>query len=141
MSRSLFLDRLVEDQIDVADDRRGVGFRFEILRVDGVAAEFEGGEDILHGLGIAAVEALITPRRAGRGDHHVDFASEREAQVLDRLRIQRIDQRHMQSGLIELDRQGAMKAGGAGRHEGEQSLGRRSCGNPHLGADFVGDQR
>ena len=72
----------------------------------------------------------------------MDFAAKGEAEVLDGLRVERIDEGHVEAGFIELDRQRAVEAGGAGGDQREQRLGRGPVADVHdLGAELGGDDR
>ena len=72
----------------------------------------------------------------------MDFTAQGEAQVLDGLRVERIDQRDVEAGFIEIDGQRTVQAGGAGGHQREQGLGRRPVPEvDHLGAELRGDHR
>ena len=118
------LDRLIQNQIDEANDRRGVCFGFDSARAIAFAqlhqlADFaELLEDLLHAGGVAAVEdpdAVFD--LFDRRDHDLDVASQREAQIFRGAQFQRIDQRHPQSVIDKIDRQRAMQTGQAGRNE------------------------
>ena len=72
----------------------------------------------------------------------MDFPAEGETQVLDGLRVERIDQGDVEAGFIELDGQRAVEAGGAGGDQREQRFGRRPVADiDHVGAEFGGDDR
>ena len=113
------LDRLVQDQIDEANDRRGVRFGFDIRDRRFVAVEChqlaslaELLEDLLHAGGLVAVmlfQAFLD--LLARGKHHLDVAAQREAQIVDRLCIERIDQRDPDGVLLHAHWQGAVQAG------------------------------
>ena len=136
--RGLFLDCLVEDKVHVADDRGGVGFGLEVCGVDGIASELQLAEDILHRLAFAAVTIIdfLFDEVVWR-DQQMDFAAEGEAEVFEGLRVEWIDQHDGEAGFIELDGQGTVEAGGAGRHQGEQGLwGRPVADIDHFGAQF-----
>jgi len=138
-----FLDRLIEDEIDVADDRRGVGLGFEICSVQALAADFELAEDVFHRLAFAAV-TLVDLRldEVIGGDHDVDFAAQGEAQVFRRLRVERIDQRDVETGFVKVDGQRAVEPGGAGGNEREQGFGRRPVRQiHHAGVQLGSDDR
>ena len=112
------LDGLVHDQIDKADNGRGIGFG-----LDGgggvVAAElqhFTGFpellEDFLHARGVGAVillDAFLD--LLGRGHDDVDILAEGEAQIFGGARIERIGQGQPQGVAGKADGQGAMEAG------------------------------
>ena len=126
MSEAFSLIAWIEHEVDVADDGRGVGLGFEVRRIGAVAADFELAEDVLHRLALAAV-ALVDHflDEVVRRDDDDDFAAEGEAQVLERLRVERIDQGDVQAVFVEIDGKRAVQAGGAGGNQREQRLGRR----------------
>src|SRR5690606_23225820 len=65
-----------------------------------------------------------------------------EAEVFDGLRVEGIDEGDVEAGVVELDGERAVKAGGSGGDEGEHGFGR--CPIPevhHGGSEFGGDDR
>ena len=99
----LLLDGLVEHEIDVTDDRRGVRLGFEIRCVEILTTDFELAEDVFHRLTLATV-ALVDfgfDEVVGRDDH-MDFPAEGKPQIFRRLGIERIDERHIETGLVEI---------------------------------------
>ena len=113
------LDRLIQDQIDEANDRawRSPPLR-PLPRVSSprschqLAGFAELLEDVLHAGGVGAVVALDPLfDLLGRGDDDVDVFAEGEAQIFRRARIERIDQRDLQHVIRETDRQERDAAG------------------------------
>ena len=108
------LDRLVENEVDVADDGRGVRLGFQIRGAEACGGGVELAEDIFHRLAFAAVALVdLGFYQIVRGDDDGDFTTEGEAQVFGSLRVERIHQRHIEAGFIETDGQRAVETGGA----------------------------
>ena len=139
----LLLDRLIENEIDVTDDGRGVRLGFQICGAHAGGGGVKLAEDILHRLAFAAVAIVdLGLHQVIRRDDDVDFAAEGESQVFGRLRVQRIDQRDVESGLVEANGQRAVQAGRAGGHEREERLGRGPVAEiDHAGAQLGGHDR
>ena len=98
------LDRLIQNQIDKANDRRRVRFGFHrggavvAAHLQEIARFAELLEHFVHARGVGAVrffDALVD--LIGRRDNHFDVFAEREAQILRRARIERISERDAQS--------------------------------------------
>ncbi len=119
------LDRLKQDQIDEANDRRGVRFRFDVDGAAFVAAErqqlagfTELLEDVLHAGGVAAVVALDPLfDLIRRGDDDMDVFAQRETEIFGRAQIERINQGDGDSVVARTDRQGAMQARQSARNQ------------------------
>ena len=118
------LDRLIQDQIDEANDRRGVRFGFDTRPVALVAAQrhqlarfAELLEDVLHAGGVGAVVALDPIfDLLGRRDDDMDVFAEREAEIFRRAQIERIDQRDARARCPRR-RSAARDGGGRDRRE------------------------
>ena len=69
-----FFNRLIQNKIDVADDRCGVRLCLEIRCIHAVAGQFELAEKVFHRLPLAAV-AFVDFRldEVIGSDDHVDF--------------------------------------------------------------------
>ena len=88
-----------KNQIDKANDRRGVRFGFHCRRAVSVAANWSSFagfaellENVLHARGVGAV-ILLDPLfdLLGRRNDDVDVFAEREAKIFRRAQIERID--------------------------------------------------
>ena len=110
------LDRLIENQIDEANDRRGVGFHLGVAAGCLLACErhqlagfAELLEDVLHAGGVLAVMFVqaVFDLQAGR-EHDFYVTAKGEAQIFDRLGIQRINERDANDRARLTDRQGAV---------------------------------
>ena len=95
--RRAVLDRLVKNQIDVADDRRGVRLRLEALQIDASPSVAEAPPRRRAARGSRPCSRCpcrsasgSAPRSADGRDDHLDFLAEGEAQILRGLRIQRV---------------------------------------------------
>ena len=144
------LNRLKQDQIDKANDRRGVRFRFDVRShsssprsVHQLARFAELLEDILHAGGVGAVVAFDPIFDLfGRRDDDVDVFAEREAEIFRRAQIERIDQRDPQSVVGKADRQRAMQAGPGPLGINRQNSGgiSRSVRSTNSVAERIGDR-
>ena len=120
-------DRLVEDQVDEANDRCGIGFLRDHLRVELILADLvegdlrilaELGEDVLHGRGFGTI--VLRNERADSGgwrDHDVNFAIESETKVFRDLRVERVDQGHINGVVGMPDRKRPVKTGETTRNK------------------------
>ncbi len=95
------LDRLVENEIDEANDRSGAGLGFDIgpdrfVAIEGheLARFAELLQDVLHAGGVFAVVFAepFLDLQAGR-ENDLDVATQGKTEILDRLGIERIDER------------------------------------------------
>ncbi len=119
------LDRLKQDQIDEANDRRGVRFRLDVDGAALVAAQrqqlpgfAELLEDFLHAGGVAAVVALdALLDLIGRGDDDMNVFAERKTEIFGRAQIERINQGDGDPVLARPHGQGTMKARQAARNQ------------------------
>jgi hypothetical protein len=109
------LNCLIQNQIDKANDRGGIGFCFRSGRTIAFPqlhqlADFaELLEHFLHAGGVAAVENLdplldLFDRR----DHDLDVATQRKTQIFRGARFQRIGQSNSQGPVDKFDWQCAM---------------------------------
>src|SRR5438445_8211057 len=94
------LDRLVKDEIDKANDRRRVCFRFDrrlavsLAQLQKLAGFAELLENFIHAGGIAAVILLDQLFDLfGRRNHYLNVFTERAAEVLYSKGLKRIDLR------------------------------------------------
>ena len=101
--RGPFLDGLEEHQVHVADDGGRVRFRFQI--VIGHAEAFQLGQDIGEIIrSFFRVVFVDEFQNSGRFRHDdADILIQGESKVLNRVWIQRISQRDVERGLVELD--------------------------------------
>ena len=109
------LDRLIQNQIDKANDRGSAGFCFCSSRtiafpqLHQLAHFAQLLQHLLHAGGVAAVENLDSVFDLfDWRDHDFDVASQSEAQIFRGARFQRIGQSDPQSAIDKFDRQRAM---------------------------------
>src|SRR5437667_6346240 len=93
-------DRLVKDEIDKANDRRCVCFRFDrglavfLAQLQKLASFAELLENLIHAGGIAAIMLLDQFfDLIGRRNHYLNVFTERETEVLCSMGIKRLGQR------------------------------------------------
>jgi hypothetical protein len=140
------LHRLIHDQIDVANDRRGIGFRLERFDIDfsvrpAILDAAKLGENIVHARDVRTVmffDQILD--LINRRDHQLDVAIERKTERLERLRVQRVGDRELDRLPFGAERKRLVQDREARRQQFEQ-LGRRiePAQIDIIGAERIGD--
>ena len=121
----LFLDGLVEDEIDIADDRGGIGLGLGVFGVEVLGTGVELAEDIVHGPAFAAVAFVdLGFDEVVGSDDDDDFAAKGKAEILDGLGVEGIDEGEVEAFVIEVDGEGTVETGRPGGDEIEECFGR-----------------
>ena len=118
------LNCLVQDKIDKANDRGRVRLCFNrsgaifFTQLQKLADLPELFENLLHARGIGAVIPLdLIFDLFGRRNDDVNFFAEREAKVLCRTKIERVNERDIQCVAVHFDRQRAVQPGQSARNQ------------------------
>ncbi len=123
--RSLFLDRLIENEVDVADDGGGVCLGFGVGGVEILGGSVKLAEDVIHRASFTSVALVdLGFHEIVGSDDDDDFAAEGEPEVLDGLRVQGIYEGQVKALAVEVDGKGTVEAGSSRRNEREQGIRR-----------------